>query len=123
MLLTMKAGFTFTEFLLPHLHITTDSGKFEMSDQDDKDYKTEIYTVEIFRHVPSGIAVHEEWKNERGIDHRPPQDGPAVIRRLASNGRLIEQTYVVDGKHVEPEIAGVTRPTPAVQQPNKPEPR
>jgi hypothetical protein len=95
-----------------------------MSGDNDDDYKTEIYTVEIFRHVPSGIAAREEWKNEKGQFHRPPQDGPAVIGRLISNGRLVEQTYIVNGEHMDPEIAGVTHPDfKPKPKPNGPQPR
>jgi len=89
------------------------------SDGDLSNYKTEIYTVEIVRHIPSGIAISEEWRNEKGKNHRPPQDGPAVISRSKRNGQFFEQTYVVDGKWVEPEMAGITRPPPQEGKPKE----
>jgi hypothetical protein len=93
-------------------------------DDYEKNVVTEIYTVEIERHGPSGIAIFEQWKNEKGETHRPPQDGPAVIRRLARNGRLIEQTYVINGQWVDPDVAGVTRPDdPQRKDAKRPEPR
>jgi len=86
------------------------SGDEGQGDDYEKNVVRESYTVEIHRHVPSGIATYELWKNEKGETHRPPQDGPAVIGRLAQNGRLIEQTYVINGEWVDPDVAGVTRP-------------
>jgi hypothetical protein len=86
------------------------SGNEGQGDDYEKNVVTEFYTVEIHRHVPSGVAAYEIWKNEKGQTHRPPQDGPAVVGRLVRNGQLIEQTYVINGEHVDPNVAGVTRP-------------
>jgi len=85
--------------------------KMKLKDIKVEDLREEIYTVEITRYVPSGVAMEEVWRNNGRKVHRPIQDGPAIIRREIDTGEsiggdeYIVNNQVVDPKDVERQLA------------------
>jgi len=74
----------------------------------------EIYTVEIRRHVESGVAYLEVWKNQQGEVHRPLCDGPAYIVRNIETGSIdpVESSYSLHNKPMDSsgQLIPVERP-------------
>jgi len=77
-----------------------------------REYQSEIYTVEVLRHVETGIAESEVWKNDKGEIHRPLRDGPAMVCRLKPSGMVADySSYWLNNHIVDPSTGVVIPPT------------
>jgi hypothetical protein len=55
----------------------------------------EVYTVEIYRNMRTGIAISEKWTKD-GLVHRI--DGPAMITRDPETGSIIEEFWMINNQ-------------------------
>ena len=73
-------------------------------------YESEVYTVTVTRNIDSGVAVLEEWRNEKGQYHRPLRDGPALLVRAPTTGAVRELVYWLNNTKVDPETGNTICP-------------